>query len=495
MLKEEYKIKSNNIKSDTEETSAISLISYEIENANYHGLIKRKIDGQIESLKVSNKFPKNLEYVSSYTDPNTGTTASAFKNTDTGKVIVGMTGTNLQKDAFESEKNYLKKDVNHFLKTGEKPKSDSITSAKRARNYKEINYTLQDVGADLNIGLYSVTDKDKHFRNTQEYIQNLKKNHEIDTITGHSLGGRDAMILGMSNDIDNIITYNTAPISVIETRLLNPQLLLSLSLPLPQLQLLTFTSTLTSTLTIAFYNDVKTRDMINNYDGKITHFISDEDELNVGVSQFTHVLPGKRIIISNGKNHSMGGFLSKYEQMIITNSLNKPNEFENEMKKSFKKNNNYTKSKLNEINDIKSAMVMQNGGSALSSSQQKLLEYVTALVIVKGLSQQLTDDIEQLNKMYDEIKDAFKNNWEDALESGHTTGKDLSSQEILSALYLGDVYEDKLVTTPIDKISEKLKKLNATATQYREFITKVEDGINQIINNDQMLANQIGGLL
>ena len=36
MLKEEYKIKSNNIKSDTEETSAISLISYEIENANFH---------------------------------------------------------------------------------------------------------------------------------------------------------------------------------------------------------------------------------------------------------------------------------------------------------------------------------------------------------------------------------------------------------------------------------------------------------------------------
>ena len=35
----------------------------------------------------------------SHTDTNTGTTASAFKNTDTGKVIVGMTGTNFQKEA------------------------------------------------------------------------------------------------------------------------------------------------------------------------------------------------------------------------------------------------------------------------------------------------------------------------------------------------------------------------------------------------------------
>ncbi|WP_274314510.1 hypothetical protein [Staphylococcus hyicus] len=475
MLKEEYRIKSNNIKSVTEETSAISLMSYEIENANYHGLNKEKINYQIERIKKNGKLPKNLEYVSSYTDPQSGTTASVFKNTDTGKVIVGMTGTNVHKEAFESELNYLKKDFNHFIKTGEKPKSDAITTAKRESNLKEIIYTLQDVGADANIALRSVTHEDRHFENTQEYIQNLKKNYEIDTITGHSLGGRDAMILGMSNDIDNIITYNTAPISVIQTRLLNPPLLLTLSMTV--------------------FNDVKTDNMINNYDGNITHFISDEDELNGVVNQFIHVLPGKRIIIPNGKNHSMDGFLGKYEQSIITNKLKRPNKFESTMKKTFKYNQSVTKDRLKKIDDIKNAMVMQNGGGALSSSQQKLLEYVTALAIVKGLSQQISEDIEQIKNMYDEMKDLFQVNWEDALESGHTIGKNLSSQEVLNALNVGDVYEDKMVTTPIDKINEKVKKLNATATQYREFITKVEDSIDEIINNDQMLANQIGGLL
>ncbi|MDP4448634.1 hypothetical protein [Staphylococcus hyicus] len=475
MLKEEYRIKSNNIKSVTEETSAISLMSYEIENANYHGLNKEKINYQIERIKKNGKFPKNLEYVSSYTDPQSGTTASVFKNTDTGKVIVGMTGTNVHKEAFESELNYLKKDFNHFIKTGEKPKSGAITTAKRESNLKEIIYTLQDVGADANIALRSVTHEDRHFENTQEYIQNLKKNYEIDTITGHSLGGRDAMILGMSNDIDNIITYNTAPISVIQTRLLNPPLLLTLSMTV--------------------FNDVKTDNMINNYDGNITHFISGEDELNGIVNQFVHVLPGKRIIIPNGKNHSMDGFLGKYEQSIITNKLKRPNKFESTMKKTFKYNQSVTKDRLKKIDDIKNAMVMQNGGGALSSSQQKLLEYVTALAIVKGLSQQISEDIEQIKNMYDEMKDLFQVNWEDALESGHTIGKNLSSQEVLNALNVGDVYEDKMVTTPIDKINEKVKKLNATATQYREFITKVEDSIDEIINNDQMLANQIGGLL
>lgn len=471
MIEAEYKINVNEIENTSEETSAVSLISYEIENANLRKLKNKEIKDQINDLRKHKKFPQNLEYVNSYTDLKSGTTASAFKNTDTGKVIVGMTGTNVHKEAFESELNYFK----HFLKTGEKPKSDSITSAKREINQKEIISTLQDVGADANIALWSVTHEDSHFENTQEYIQNLKKNYEIDAITGHSLGGRDAMILGMSNDIDNIITYNTAPISVIQTRLLNPPLLLTLS--------------------VTVFNDVKTDNMINNYDGNITHFISNEDELNGVVNQFIHVLPGKRIIIPNGKNHSMDGFLGKYEQSIITNKLKRPNKFESTMKKTFKYNQSVTKDRLKKIDDIKSAMVMQNGGGALSSSQQKLLEYVTALAIVKGLSQQISEDIEQIKNMYDEMKDLFQVNWEDALESGHTTGKDLSSQEILSALYLGDVYEDKLVTTPIDKISEKLKKLNATATQYREFITKVEDSIDEIINNDQMLANQIGGLL
>ncbi|NJH83424.1 hypothetical protein [Staphylococcus agnetis] len=467
----EYKIKSMNLNSYNEETSAVSLISYEIENANYNNLKDEKIKTQMDELRNSNKFPNNLEYVSSYTDPQSGTTASTFKNTDTGKVIVGMTGTNVHKEAFESELNYFK----HFLKTGEKPKSDSITSAKREINQKEIISTLQDVGADANIALWSVTHEDSHFENTQEYIQNLKKNYEIDAITGHSLGGRDAMILGMSNDIDNIITYNTAPISVIQTRSLNPTLILISS--------------------IAAFNDAKTDYMINNYDGNITHFISNRDELNTVVSHSAHVLPGKRIIIPNGKNHSMNGFLGKYEQMFITNKLYKPNKFENEMIESFKENQSVTKKRLKKIDDIKSTMVMQNGGGALSSSQQKLLEYVTALAIVKGLSQQISEDIEQIKNMYDEMKDLFQVNWEDALESGHTIGKNLSSQEVLNALNVGDVYEDKMVTTPIDKINEKVKKLNATATQYREFITKVEDSIDEIINNDQMLANQIGGLL
>lgn len=58
----------------SEETSSISNISYEIENANNNDLLKNRIMTQVEKLKDDNKFPSNLEYVDRYIDPNTRTT-------------------------------------------------------------------------------------------------------------------------------------------------------------------------------------------------------------------------------------------------------------------------------------------------------------------------------------------------------------------------------------------------------------------------------------
>ena len=57
MSQTEYQIKSGNIKGNSEETSTVSNISYEIENANNSGLKQNKIDKQIKSYK-KNKFPK-----------------------------------------------------------------------------------------------------------------------------------------------------------------------------------------------------------------------------------------------------------------------------------------------------------------------------------------------------------------------------------------------------------------------------------------------------
>lgn len=98
MAQSEYEIDPGKITSNTEETSAIANISYEIENANDNNLKYDKIKDQIYKLKRYNQFPKNLDYIDSYTDPSTGTTATAFLNKDTGKVTVGMAGTNIHGD-------------------------------------------------------------------------------------------------------------------------------------------------------------------------------------------------------------------------------------------------------------------------------------------------------------------------------------------------------------------------------------------------------------
>ncbi|MCG1148656.1 hypothetical protein K4S71_00925 [Staphylococcus epidermidis] len=74
MSSTEYKIKTENITSNSEETSSISNISYETENANNNVLPRSRIMAQTEKLKDDNKFPSNLEYVDRCIDPNTRTT-------------------------------------------------------------------------------------------------------------------------------------------------------------------------------------------------------------------------------------------------------------------------------------------------------------------------------------------------------------------------------------------------------------------------------------
>lgn len=103
-MKDKYKIDPGPIKYNTEETTAISKISYEIENAKLYGIKSKTIGRQIDQLKEAKKFPSNLEYVDSYTDSLNGVTTSAFLNKDTGKVTLGMTGTNIQGEAFKKLK-------------------------------------------------------------------------------------------------------------------------------------------------------------------------------------------------------------------------------------------------------------------------------------------------------------------------------------------------------------------------------------------------------
>ena len=251
-----YQMDSNNMTNETESTTAISMMSYDIENANDNDLSKSDINDQLENLKETNKFPSNLEYVDSYTDPNTGTTSTAFLNKDTGKVTVGMAGTNVHGKQLKNTLNPF-----NFIKD----KQEAI----------DARGSMLDFAADTNIGLNTVTDKDVRFKNTQQFIKDIKKDYEIDTITGHSLGGRDAIIIGVSNDIDNVVAYNPAPLTVKDFRRI-------IKGPISSLH--------------DKEKDAYIESFIKSYNGNILRIVSDKDELNGIIKKTEYVSAGNEMV-------------------------------------------------------------------------------------------------------------------------------------------------------------------------------------------------------
>lgn len=440
-MTKQFEVDYGKLNSETEATSAVSKLAYEVENANNNKISNRELKTKFEVLKKRGKFPSNLEYIDSHTDKKHGVTASAFLNKDTGKVIIGMTGTNFKKEALA--KQLLLPD---FATT----KQDRIDSAE----------TKKDLISDAQIGTFPPSDNSKHFEETQEFIKKIKNKYDIDFITGHSLGGREAVILGMSNGIPNIVVYNPAPIAA---RYLN--------------------------------HNSRLFKLYKGYKGNITRIVSDKDWLTNIIKGYTnYTYFGNEIVVHNGKSHDMAGFLTEQEQKAIKKELKKVQGYVEENNKSFVKNSNNAMSKLASIELLRANMMTTNGGW-LSSSQQKVLESLTTLTIAQSFNQLIEDEINQIKKMYNEKKKKFEKNWEDAQKAGNAVGKDITVNEVLEALDEGHVNESSMVGEPKQMISAKEKQLSTIGSSISNYITRVRSSINEIVDKDQALASQIGGLL
>ncbi|HCY9578796.1 TPA: hypothetical protein O2E02_001208 [Staphylococcus aureus] len=441
-MADKYKINPGELNKSTEETTAVSKISYEIENANINDLSNRSITRQMNIIRKNSRFPSNLEYLDSHTDKKYGVTASAFLNKDTGKVVIGMTGTNFKKEALA--KRY----------SGNGDKQDKIDS----------DETEKDLISDFEIGISPPSDKSKHYEETQEFIKKIKNKYDIDFITGHSLGGREAVILGMSNGIPNIVVYNPAPISIFNLNPNSPE-------------------------------GKRLLELYKNYKGNITRFVAENDELTENLKKYKHFMFfGNDIVLKNGKGHSMDGFLTEQEQKAIKKELKKVQGYVEENNKSFVKNSNNAMSKLASIELLRANMMTANGGW-LSSSQQKVLESLTALTIAQSFNQLIEDEINQIKKMYNEKKKKFEKNWEDAQKAGNAVGKDITVSEVLEALNEGQVNESSMVGDPEQMISLNERQLSMIESSISNYILRVRFSINEIVDKDQVLASQIGGLL
>lgn len=443
-MKDKYKIDSGIIDNNTEETTAVSKISYEVENAYLHGVNNGRIKRQLDTLRSDGKFPSNLEYIDSHMDIKYGVTASAFLNKDTGKVMIGMTGTNFKKEALAKQ----------LLEPSFSTRQDILDSGE----------TIKDLISDVQIGTSPPSDNSKHYEEIQEFIKKIKNKYDIDFITGHSLGGREAVILGMSNGIPNIVVYNPAPISIFSLDPNSP-------------------------------DGKRLLELYKNYKGNITRFVAENDELTENLKKYKHyVFFGNDKVFKNGKGHEMEGFLTKEEQKSIKKELKKLQGYAEKNNKSFVKNSNNAMSKLASIELLRANMMTTNGGW-LSSSQQKVLESLTALTIAQSFNQLIEDEINQIKKMYNEKKKKFEKNWEDAQKAGNAVGKDITVNEVLEALDEGHVNESSMVGEPKQMISAKEKQLSTIGSSISNYITRVRSSINEIVDKDQALASQIGGLL
>ena len=154
-------------------TAHASHLAYGFESARIEGSGNDKVVAEAQRLR-NYTIPSNLEYLEDMYNSETGTSGTAFRNKDTGEIILAFTGTN-----FQSE----------FLK---------------------------DVGTDINEINFPVLD---HCIPAFEFYERVRAKYGNNIVlTGHSLGGSIAQRVALEYNVPKTVVYNSAPLYVNDAR-------------------------------------------------------------------------------------------------------------------------------------------------------------------------------------------------------------------------------------------------------------------------------------
>ena len=414
-----YDIRDKGLKKDSEATSTVATISYEVENAKVNGLTNSDINIQINDLKDNGQFPSNLQLVDAFYDPKTSSSGVAFLDNNTGKVVVGFAGTNFDNGKLESAK---------------------------------------DVGQWGNIAFKGDGPSSTYFNASNKFMNDLKSNgYTIDKVTGHSLGGRNGTIMGMQHNIPNIILYNSAPLMNLLGNLKKS-------------------------------NQQELSDLFGKYSGNIIYFVSENDPLNKAAGEVPgSIYPGKIIILKNGKEHDITGFLTKKEQDFIrrhTPDLNKIYVAQQKIQTD-------TTKKLIGLELLRAKFLKSGGG--LSASEEIYLDAAEALILTQGMSKTLQIELDDIKKMYREAKKDFDTLWMNTVKMGDSIGSTLVQGEVVDSLNAGGATEPFVRIEPKEEFAQKIAELSSIQQEYYELIGQIQSSINKQVETDQELARQIGG--
>ena len=145
---------------------------------------KARISGNNDILKTVKKeddysYPKKPEYLDDFYDKDTGSSGTAFKDKDTGEVILAYTGTNHDND-----------------KWNDAVKTDFVRIA-------------------LGLG-------NGHVDPARKFYEKIRAEYGDDIIlTGHSLGGNLAQWIALYYNVQKTIIYNPAPLHISSDNIVN----------------------------------------------------------------------------------------------------------------------------------------------------------------------------------------------------------------------------------------------------------------------------------
>lgn len=148
--------------------------AYGFEKARINGVESKNIIREAQEagkFKISSK----LEYLEDTYDEKTGTSATAFRDKDTGEIILSYTGTNLESGLKEFYKDVIKTDV-----------------------------------GEIGFGSGST-----HYEPAYKFYEKIREKYGDNIIlTGHSLGGNIAQRVALQYNVQKTIIYNPAPLYV-----------------------------------------------------------------------------------------------------------------------------------------------------------------------------------------------------------------------------------------------------------------------------------------
>lgn len=148
-----------------------SNLSYELERVRVKSPNLTEVSKVLAAAQQEKKIPSNLEYIDDFYDAYTGTSGTAFKDKNTGKVVVSYTGTN----------------------------------------------PSGDFGMDISTDVYSIGfGIGYHYDNAYTFYEKMAEKYGADNLilTGHSLGGNVAQRVALKYNARMTIVYNPAPLYV-----------------------------------------------------------------------------------------------------------------------------------------------------------------------------------------------------------------------------------------------------------------------------------------